>query len=107
MYDKIKLKLCAWALPSNYRWQDVVARLALSQYRGDDTGGSGKWRGRKVIATETYVSFEGSLPKCLWGHNTRTMSLKDAERCIMMLSEELGVPMYNAEVESLEFAHKF
>ena len=78
MYDKIKLKLCAWALPSNYRWQDVVARLALSQYRGDDTGGSGKWRGRKVIATETYVSFEGSLPKCLWGHNTRTMSLKDA-----------------------------
>lgn len=56
MYDKIKLKLCAWALPSNYRWQDVVARLALSQYRGDDTGGSGKWRGRKVIATETYVS---------------------------------------------------
>ena len=107
MYDKIKLKLCAWALPSNYRWQDVVARLALSQYRGDDTGGSGKWRGRKVIATETYVSFEGSLPKCLWGHNTRTMSLKDAERCIMMLSEELGVPMYNAEVESLEFAHNF
>ncbi|WP_373228482.1 hypothetical protein [Phocaeicola dorei] len=74
MYDKIKLKLCAWALPSNYRWQDVVARLALSQYRGDDTGGSGKWRGRKVIATETYVSFEGSLPKCLWGHNTRGKS---------------------------------
>lgn len=33
-----------------------MARLALSQYRGDDTGGSGKWRGRKVIATETYVS---------------------------------------------------
>lgn len=39
------------------------------------------------------------------GHNTRTMSLEDTERCIMMLSEELGVPMYNAEVESLEFAH--
>ena len=54
MYDKIKLKLCAWALPSNYRWQDVVARLALSQYRGDDTGGSGKWRGRKVILKRMY-----------------------------------------------------
>lgn len=107
MYDKIKLKLYAWALPVNYRWQDVVARLALSQYRCDGTGGSGKWRGHTVIATESYVSFSGSLPKCLWGHNIRTMSLEDTERCIMMLSEELGVPMYDAEVESLEFAHNF
>lgn len=48
------------------------------------------------MANESHVLFEGSLPKCLWGHNTRTMSLKDVERCIMMLSEELGVPMYDA-----------
>ena len=54
MYDKIKLKLCAWALPSNYRWQDVVARLSLSQFRGDDTGGCGEWRGGLVIASGTY-----------------------------------------------------
>lgn len=105
MYDKIKLIL--YDLPTGYDWQTVLQRTVVKDYFANGTGGKGYWLGRRVIATETYISFEGSLPKCLWGHNTRTMSLKDAERCIMMLSEELGVPMYNAEVESLEFAHNF
>ena len=35
------------------------------------------------------------------------MSLNDVECCIMMLSEDLGVPMYDAEVEYVEFAHNF
>ena len=105
MYDKIKLML--YALPIGYDWQTVLQRTVVKDYFANGTGGKGYWHGRKVIVTETYVSFEGSLPKCLWGHNTRTMSLEDTERCIMMLSEELGVPMYNAEVESLEFAHNF
>lgn len=105
MYDKVKLVL--YDLPTGYDWRSVLDRVKAQSYFASGTGGSGLWFGRKVIATEVSVSFEGSLPKCLWGHNTRTMSLEDTERCIMMLSEELGVPMYNAEVESLEFAHNF
>lgn len=105
MYDKVKLIL--YALPTGYDWQSVLNRIFVQSYFADGTGGSGLWLERKVIATETYVSFEGSLPKCLWGHNIRTMSLNDVEYCIMMLSENLGVPMYDAEVESVEFANNF
>ena len=64
MYDKIKLML--YDLPTGYDWQSVLKRIVVQSYFADGTGGSGLWLGRKVIATETYVSFEGSLPKCLW-----------------------------------------
>lgn len=66
-----------------------------------------------MVAWSYYYSYRnvcvirGSLPKSLWGHNTHTMSLNDVECCIMMLSEDLGVPMYDAEVEYVEFAHNF
>lgn len=105
MYDKVKLVL--HALPIGYNWQSVLSRIVAYSYRADGTGGLGWWHGRTIIATETCVSFEGSLPKSLWGHNTHTMSLNDVECCIMMLSEDLGVPMYDAEVEYVEFAHNF
>ena len=105
MYDKVKLVL--YALPTGYNWQSVLSRIVAYSYRADGTGGWGWWHGRTIIATETCVSFEGSLPKSLWGHNTHTMSLNDVECCIMMLSEDLGVPMYDAEVEYVEFAHNF
>lgn len=105
MYDKIKLML--YDLPTGYDWQSVLKRIVVQSYFADGTGGSGLWLGRKVIATETYVSFEGSLPKCLWGHNLKTLSLKEVRAVIMQLSEGLGVPMYEAVVESVEFAHNF
>lgn len=105
MYDKIKLIL--YGLPTGYNWQSVLKRIVVQSYFADGTGGSGLWLGRKVIATETYVSFEGSLPKCLWGHNLKTLSLKEVRAVIMQLSEDLGVPMYEAMVESAEFAHNF
>jgi len=105
MYDKVKLVL--HALPTGYNWQSVLSRIVAYSYRADGTGGWGWWHGRTIIAAETCVSFEGSLPKSLWGHNTHTMSLSDVECCIMMLSEDLGVPMYDAEVEYVEFAHNF
>lgn len=105
MYDKIRLKL--YDLPVDYSWQAVLNRIGAQSYFTDNTGGSGVWRGRRVIATKTYVSFEGSLPKCLYGHNLRTLSLKEVEGLIMQLSKDLGVPMCDAEVEFLEFAHNF
>lgn len=105
MYDKIKLIL--YDLPTGYDWQSVLKRIVVQSYFANSTGGSGLWLGRKVIATETYVSFEGSLPKCLWGHNLNTLSLKEVEGLIMKLSKDLGVPMYKAVVESAEFAHNF
>lgn len=105
MYDKIKLVL--YNLPMDYDWQTVLKRIDTQSYFAKGTGGSGLWHGRRVIATETYVSFEGSLPKCLWRHNLKTLSLKEVEGLIMQLSEDLGVPMYEAVVESAEFAHNF
>ena len=105
MYDKIKLML--YDLPIGYDWQSVLKCTVVKDYFANGTGGSGVWRGRRVIATETYVSFEGSLPKCLWGHNLKTLSLKEVRAVIMQLSEGLGVPMYEAVVESAEFAHNF
>lgn len=105
MYDKVKLML--YALPTGYDWQSVLKRIVAQSYFADGTGGSGLWFGRKVIATETYVSFEGSFPKCLCGHNLKTLSLREVKWLIMKLSKDLGVPMYEAVVESAEFAHNF
>ncbi|MCD7940151.1 MAG: hypothetical protein LUH50_08810 [Bacteroides intestinalis] len=105
MYDKVKLIL--YVLPTRYDWQSVLKRIVAQPYFADGTGGSGLWLGRKVIATETYVSFEGSLPKCLCGHNLKTLSLREVKWLIMKLSKDLGVPMYEAVVESAEFAHNF
>ena len=78
MYDKIKLML--YDLPIGYNWQTVLQRTV--DYFANGTGGKGYWRGRRVIATEMYVSIEGSLPKCLWGHNLKTLSLKEVEGLI-------------------------
>ena len=105
MYDKIKLML--YDLPTGYDWQTVLQRTVVKDYFANGTGGKGYWLGRRVIATETYVSFEGSLPKCLWGHNLKTLSLQQVKWLIMKLSKDLGVPMYKAVVESAEFAHNF
>ena len=105
MYDKIKLIL--YDLPTGYDWQTVLQRTVVKDYFANGTGGKGYWLGRRVIATETYVSFEGSLPKCLWGHNLKTLSLQQVKWLIMKLSKDLGVPMHKAVVESAEFAHNF
>lgn len=105
MYDKIKLIL--YDLPTGYDWQTVLQRTVVKDYFANGTGGKGYWLGRRVIATETYISFEGSLPKCLWGHNLKTLSLRQVKWLIMKLSKDLGVPMYKAVVESAEFAHNF
>lgn len=105
--DKIKLVLKASFLPAGYSWQNVLGRIEPHSYFANDTGGTGWWNKRKVIATDTYVLFEGSLPKCLYGDNCLDMSLAEVRDGIMRLSEDLGVPMYDAVVESLEFAHDF
>lgn len=107
MYDKVKLVLYAHFFSEPYNWREVLERITPVSYRADGLGGKGIWRGRWVTVTETYISFEGSLPKSLYGHNLVTLSLKDVERCIMQLSKHLGVPMYLATVEYAEFAHNF
>lgn len=107
MYDKVILVLDIRFLPVDYDWQTVLDRIGAWSYRADGKGGFGWWCGRKIIATEESVSFEGSLPKCLWGHNLNTLSLKEVKVVIMQLSKDLGVPMYKAVVESAEFAHNF
>lgn len=105
MYDKVKLVL--YDLPTGYDWRSVLDRVKAQSYFASGTGGSGLWFGRKVIATEVSVSFEGSLPKCLWGHNLKTLSLRQVKYLIMKLGRDLDVPMYKAMVESAEFAHNF
>lgn len=105
MYDKVKLVL--YDLPTGYDWRSVLDRVKAQSYFASGTGGSGLWFGRKVIATEVSVSFEGSLPKCLCGHNLKTLSLRQVKYLIMKLSRDLDVPMYKAMVESAEFAHNF
>lgn len=105
MYDKVKLVLRE--LPLSYNWHEILERTQEMVYRADGTGGTGQWRGRKIIATESFVSFEGSFPKCLYGHNLSNLRLKEIKGLIEALSERLGVPMYNAEVMSVEFANNF
>ena len=107
MYDRVKLVLYAHLLSESYNWREVLERITPISYRADGLGGKGIWRGRWITVTETYISFEGSLPKCLYSHNLKTLSLEEVKGCIMQLSEDLGVPMYLATVENAELAHNF
>lgn len=107
MYDKVKLVLYADLLPESYNWHEVLERIQPVLYRADNWGGKGLWNGRWITANEEYISFEGSLPKSLYSHNLKTLSLKEVKECIMQLSEDLGIPMYLATVEKAEFAHNF
>lgn len=105
MYDKVKLSL--YNLPNDYNWHEVLNRITPVSYKADDSGGSGLWHNHRVVATDSFVIFEGSFPKCLYRNNIYSLRLKEVEGLIMQLSNDLGVSMYDAEVESVEFAHNF
>ena len=105
MYDSIKIRL--YNLPSDYDFAMVLSALDQVVIYENETGGHGKWRGRNVIATTDYVQFEGSLPKCLYGNNLRSLTLSEVKKLITKMSDDLGVPMNEAEVLDLEFAHNF
>ena len=105
MYDKVKLVLRE--LPLSYNWHEILERTQEMVYWASGTGGAGKWRGRNIVVTNSYVSFEGSLPKSQYGHNIKNLKLKEVQRVIEELSEDLGVPMYDAEVENVEVANNF
>ncbi len=107
MYDKVRLVLYADSISEFYNWCEVLERIQPVLYRADYSGGKGIWRGRRITANEKYISFEGSLPKSLYHHNLKTLSLKEVEECIMQLSKDLNIPMYLATVEEVEIAHNF
>lgn len=105
MYDKVKIVL--YDLPTEYNWKSVLNSIEVQSFFADGTGGYGLWQGRKILATEMFVSFEGSLPKCLYKHNLNSLCLKEVKELVTHLSNDLGVPMYDADVKSVEFAHNF
>lgn len=107
MYDRIKIRLNADKLPKKYDWHAVLAGVDNGCILTEGNGGYGYWRGGKVSVKEDSVMFDGSLPKCLYGHNIYSVRLSDVKSLIMKLSKDLGLPMYDADVIYVEFAHNF
>ncbi len=105
MYDKVKLVLRK--LPVGYNWREVLERINDFSKKTDGRGGLGYWKEHPIKVYEYAVVFEGSLPKCLYRNNVRTLSLREVEHLIRAMSRTLGVPMEDAVVESLEFGHNF
>lgn len=105
MYDKVKFVLRQ--LPAGYNWREVLERIHKDSYKCNDSGGWGYWRGYRINVKEHSVRFEASLPKCLHENNVCTLSLKEVESLIEEMSCDWGIPMEDAEVESLEFGYNF
>lgn len=114
MYDKVELVLDA-AYIDGYDWHEVVERLKsnctlLGKGATKDNDEGYYWTGRhigKINISWRGVSFMGSIPKFVNGHNIYTLTLHEVKGFIERLSDILGVPMQYAVVKELEFAHNF
>lgn len=60
--------------------------------------------GSKVSISESGVSFKGSLAKYFLQDNFQTLTRSDSQRAIEMLSDELHLPMSDANVNRIDFA---
>lgn len=107
MYDRVKLVLYSNLLSEPYNCNEVLNRIDQIINYSKRKGSKGVWRGRVVTVKESKIIFKHSIPKCLYGHNLTTVSLKEVEQFIMMLSSDLGLPMNLSVVDELEFAHNF
>ena len=76
-------------------------------YHTHETNFTGNFRNIRVIVKDAGVYTTGSICKYLLNNNLQTLNLKQTKDAIKMLSDELRLPMYKADVKRIDIAENF
>ena len=68
---------------------------------------SGKLDNLNIHVSERGVSIKGSLAKYYLGDNIKVLARSDTEQAIGKISDELHLPVADADVSRIDFAHNF
>lgn len=68
---------------------------------------TGSMNNLKVTVSERGVSIKGSLAKYYLNDNIQTLTRQDTEEAVSKLSDEIHLPVHEAHVSRIDFAHNF
>lgn len=68
---------------------------------------SGSLKNLRVYVSERGISINGSLSKYHLSDNMQTLSRQDTEQALQRLSDDLHLPIKEAQVSRVDFAHNF
>lgn len=109
MFDTVKLYL----RQDSARDTDLLAEIPVhledttAHEKQDQIYYSGTLENLRIYVSERGVSIQGSLAKYYLSDNMQTLRRQDTERAIQELSDELHLPIKEAQVSRVDFAHNF
>ena len=62
----------------------------------------GKYKNMYISVNECYMTISGSLSVYYFGNNFLMLSIADTKKAVNKLSEELGIPLYDAKLNRLD-----
>lgn len=109
MFDTLKLYL----RQDSVRDTDLLAEVPVylenitAHEKQDQIHYSGSLKNLKIYVSERGVSIQGSLAKYYLSDNMQTLRRQDTEQAIKKLSDDLHLPINEAQVSRVDFAHNF
>jgi hypothetical protein len=109
MFDTLKLYL----RQDSVRDTDLLAEIPVfledltAHEKQDQIHYSGSLKNLRVYVSERGVSIQGSLSKFYLSDNMQTLRRQDTEQAIQKLSDDLHLPIKEAQVSRVDFAHNF
>lgn len=109
MYDSIKLYLNQ----DSARDIDLLAEVPVYlenitvHEKVNEVYYSGSLKNLRVNVSQRGISIRGSLAKYFLSDNMQTLRRQDTEQAIEKLSDELHIPIQDAKVTRIDFAHNF
>jgi len=109
MFDSIKFYL----RQESARDTDLLSEIPVylenvtAHEKGNELYYSGALNNLRVYVSERGVSIQGSLSKYHLSDNMQTLRRQDTEQAIQRLSDDLHLPIKEAQVSRVDFAHNF
>ncbi|WP_142455214.1 phage/plasmid replication domain-containing protein [Gracilimonas mengyeensis] len=109
MFDTLKL----YVRQDSVRDTDLLAEIPVyleditAHEKADQIYFSGTKENLRIYVTDRGVSIQGSLAKYYLSDNMQTLRRKDTEQAIQKLSDDLHLPIDEAQVSRIDFAHNF
>lgn len=109
MFDTLKLYL----RQDSVRDTDLLAEIPVfleditAHEKQDQIHYSGSLKNLRIYVSERGVSLQGSLAKYYLSDNMQTLRRQDTEQAIQKLSDDLNLPIDEAQVSRVDFAHNF
>ena len=109
MFDTLKLYLRQDSVRDTDLLAEIPVYLEDTTAHEDDRGisYSGMLNNMRIHVSERGVSIIGSIAKYYLSDNMQTLRRQDTEQAIQRLSDDLHLPVNEAQVSRVDFAHNF